>query len=103
MADNTRTPVTEGLIAPRGTVVPCWLCGTHQNLDQMVPDGGSACDDIRWYCRNTLACTERWTSAPGQTPAEGASPGDASAALAIQAAKAAAPGSTGRYQGEGST
>ena len=27
----------------------------------MIPDGGSACDDIRWYCQDAQACTERWT------------------------------------------
>jgi hypothetical protein len=28
----------------------------------MVADGGSACLDLRWYCLDTLGCTERWTS-----------------------------------------
>jgi len=27
----------------------------------MVPDGGSACADVRWYCRDMRACTGRWT------------------------------------------
>ena len=30
---------------------------------QMAPDGGSACADIRWYCRDVRACTGRWPSA----------------------------------------
>jgi hypothetical protein len=29
--------------------------------DQMMPDGGTACEDVRWYCKNARACTERWT------------------------------------------
>lgn len=40
----------------------CWLCGFRSPANQMVPDGGSACPDLRWYCRDTLACTQRWTS-----------------------------------------
>jgi hypothetical protein len=28
----------------------------------MVADGGSACHDVRWYCRDTGGCTQRWTS-----------------------------------------
>ena len=40
----------------------CWMCGIRLSADQMVADGGSACHDLRWYCRDTWACTERWTS-----------------------------------------
>lgn len=43
-------------------VQACWLCGIHLPASQMVPDGGSACLDLRWYCRDTWACTQRWTS-----------------------------------------
>jgi hypothetical protein len=28
----------------------------------MVPDGGQACVDIRWYCKDAKSCTERWTA-----------------------------------------
>jgi len=28
----------------------------------MVPDGGQACADIRWYCKDAKSCTERWTA-----------------------------------------
>jgi hypothetical protein len=28
----------------------------------LVPDGGQACADIRWYCRDAKSCTERWTA-----------------------------------------
>jgi len=30
----------------------------------MVADGGNACADVRWFCLDTSACTERWTSRP---------------------------------------
>lgn len=40
----------------------CWLCGIRLSGGQMVPDGGSACPDLRWYCRDIRACTQRWTS-----------------------------------------
>ena len=40
----------------------CWMCGIRLSADQMVADGGSACTDLRWYCRDTRGCTERWTS-----------------------------------------
>jgi hypothetical protein len=63
MTDHTRAPTGEGSAVPRGAVASCWLCGTHLLQHQMVPDGGHACTDIRWYCRDTLACTERWTTA----------------------------------------
>jgi hypothetical protein len=28
----------------------------------MVPDGGQACADIRWCCKDTRSCTQRWTA-----------------------------------------
>jgi len=50
----------------------CSLCGIALPLSLLVPDGGQACADIRWYCRDAKSCTERWTTArpPGrpQTP-----------------------------------
>ena len=30
----------------------------------LVPDGGQACADVRWYCKDAQACTERWTANP---------------------------------------
>ena len=61
----------------RGAPVPaapsairsCWICGIRMPAEHMVADGGSACADIRWYCRDMRACTERWTSHPAP-PAE---------------------------------
>jgi hypothetical protein len=46
----------------RAGIKSCWMCGIRLPADQMVADGGSACLDLRWYCRDTLGCTERWTS-----------------------------------------
>ena len=41
----------------------CAMCGTELPESLMVPDGGEACTDVRWYCRDTVACTKRWTAA----------------------------------------
>jgi len=60
MVDQQRlTPLREG---PPPLVGSCWMCGIRLSADQMMADGGSACDDVRWYCRDTRACTERWTA-----------------------------------------
>ena len=48
--------------ARQASAKPCWLCGVRLPADQMMADGGSACPDLRWYCQDTQACTERWTS-----------------------------------------
>jgi hypothetical protein len=40
----------------------CWMCGIRLPASQMVADGGSACHDVRWYCRDMWGCTRRWTS-----------------------------------------
>jgi hypothetical protein len=52
-------------------VVSCSMCGIRMPGNQMVPDGGSAYGDIQWYCKDTCACTERWTSAQHQTESAG--------------------------------
>lgn len=44
----------------------CYLCGIVLPTGLMVPDGGQACADIRWYCQDTRACTERWTAHPSR-------------------------------------
>jgi hypothetical protein len=41
----------------------CSLCGIALPLGLLVPDGGQACADIRWYCKDAQSCTERWTTA----------------------------------------
>jgi hypothetical protein len=40
----------------------CWMCGIRVRVDQLVADGGSACPDVRWYCRDMHGCTQRWTT-----------------------------------------
>jgi len=72
MANQMHTPSAEGSATPRAAVVSCWLCGIHLHKQQMLPDGSSACADIRWYCKDTQACTERWTSSRRQMQAAGA-------------------------------
>lgn len=47
----------------------CALCGIELPKGLMMPDGGGACADVRWYCKDTKACTERWTARPDQAPA----------------------------------
>ena len=54
-------------------VAECAMCGSALPLALLVPDGGQACADIRWYCKDAKSCTERWTTArplrDEQTPA----------------------------------
>jgi hypothetical protein len=69
-------PVTDQLRSVRywaeqANAKPCWMCGIRLPADQLVADGGSACHDLRWYCRDTWACTERWTLRPGRPAATG--------------------------------
>jgi len=76
----------------------CSLCGVALPLGLLVPDGGQACADIRWYCKDALSCTGRWTTArpPGRahTPAvPGGAAADAGEAAA-DAAPAQRPGGT---------
>ncbi len=42
----------------------CSLCGIELPIGLMVPDGGQACADLRWYCKDARSCTERWTARP---------------------------------------
>jgi hypothetical protein len=44
-------------------VAECCMCGIERPLGLLVPDGGGACADIRWYCKDVKSCTERWTTA----------------------------------------
>jgi hypothetical protein len=60
-----------GSAAPAATgTQACWLCGTHLPATAMLPDGGSACADVRWYCADTHSCTQRWTR-PQRRPQRG--------------------------------
>jgi hypothetical protein len=67
---------------------PCSMCGITLPLGLLVPDGGQACADIRWYCKDAKSCTERWTTArpPRHMPAI---PGTAAAGAAGPAPDAA--------------
>jgi hypothetical protein len=60
-------------------VAQCTLCGVTRPLGLLVPDGGQACADIRWYCKDAKSCTERWIAAlpPRSAPGTGV-PGTAS-------------------------
>jgi hypothetical protein len=49
-------------------VARCALCSIELPLGLMVPDGGHACADLRWYCKDAKACTDRWTSREGKMP-----------------------------------
>lgn len=66
----------DSAFARRSAIVSCWLCGISLHQNQMVPDGDSACHDIRWYCQDTRACSERWPSARRQQRAVEAVPPD---------------------------
>jgi hypothetical protein len=48
--------------AVRPPAESCWLCGIRLPVPQLMADGGSACLDLRWYCRDMQGCTERWTA-----------------------------------------
>jgi len=74
LVSNQSLPSAEGLAARRAAVVSCWLCGIRLHHSQMMPDGGDACLDVRWYCKDARACTERWTSTRRLTRAAGAAP-----------------------------
>ena len=55
-------PAGRGKAVPAGSATErCWLCGASLATYMLMADGGSACADVRWYCRDTRACTSRWT------------------------------------------
>lgn len=79
-------------------VATCSLCGLERPVGLMVPDGGEACTDVRWYCKDAKACTQRWTSrlheppaapAPAEATTEAATEAQAEAATEAQAEVAA--------------
>ena len=41
-------------------VAKCSLCDLERPIGLMVPDGGDACADLRWYCKDAGSCTQRW-------------------------------------------
>ena len=71
-------------------VAECAMCGSALPLALLVPDGGQACADIRWYCKDARSCTERWTTArPPRDARTPPYPGDAVAGAAAEFPEAA--------------
>lgn len=56
-------------------VAECALCGFAHPLGLMVADGGAACADVRWYCKDTRSCTERWVMAHADAARAGVTSG----------------------------
>ena len=76
-ADPTPDPSATGLGGNRLRpleVAECSLCGVARPQGLLVPDGGSACDGLRWYCKDVKSCTERWVAARQSAPARQPSP-----------------------------
>lgn len=75
-------------------VTQCSLCGSTRPLGLLVPDGGRACADVRWYCKDVRSCTERWVAASRRSRASWpVTPGDAAVAAPAPAeAPAELPG-----------
>ena len=68
-ADQDLHAMGSGISTRQAAIVSCWLCGITAHSNQMLPDGGDACEDVRWYCSDVLSCTQRWVShAPTQLP-----------------------------------
>ena len=92
-------PTPSSPLTRRTAVVSCWLCGIRLHQNQMVPDGGGACLDIRWYCKDIRACTDRWSSAQRQRLAAKIAAADKAArAPSVRTAKSSAddrPGQPG--------
>ena len=65
----TNRQPSDSLDGESSPVRSCWMCGIRLPAHQMVADGGSACLDVRWYCRDTWGCTRRWTSHSGRLAA----------------------------------
>ena len=61
-ADSPAATQQAGRLRPL-EVAQCSLCGIALPMGLLVPDGGDACADVRWYCKDAKSCTERWTAA----------------------------------------
>jgi len=72
-------------------VAQCSMCGIALPLALMVPDGGQACADIRWYCKDAMSCTQRWTTANTPGPAYMPTAPDDAVAGTAEAAPGRAP------------
>ena len=64
------SPATASGDAGGAAVKSCWLCGIRVAAHQMVADGRPGRDDVRWYCADVQACTERWTTPRSASPAD---------------------------------
>ena len=62
VADSGPAEPNDGRLRPLA-VAECTMCGVTRPLGLLVPDGSTACADIRWYCKDVKSCTERWTTA----------------------------------------
>ena len=67
VVDSATAGPGEGSVRPL-EVAECTMCGIERPLGLLVPDGGGACADIHWYCKDVKSCTERWTTAVSQRP-----------------------------------
>jgi hypothetical protein len=67
VVDSATAGPAEGGLRPL-EVAECSMCGIERPLGLLVPDGGGACADVRWYCKDVKSCTERWTTAVAQQP-----------------------------------
>jgi len=78
------------------------LCGIALPLGLLVADSGQACADIRWYCKDVMSCTDRWTAADRPERAHIPVPGYAFAVAgtaAADAGTAAADGASAEQPG----
>src|SRR5271165_174876 len=83
-------------------VAQCCLCGIALPLGLLVADSGQACADIRWYCKDVMSCTDRWTAADRPERAHIPVPGYAFAVAgtaAADAGTAAADGASAEQPG----
>jgi hypothetical protein len=81
----------------------CALCGIELSIISLVPDGGPGSAEVRWYCRDIVSCTERWTTdgarLPVRAPAARANARDPGAEP-VPAQQAAPPGGTAPVSGD---
>lgn len=97
MAARASSPAATALSNRVLRVAECSLCGLERPVGLMVPDGGEACADLRWYCKDTRSCTERWTSRLREPEAESPpapEPAAPAAAALPEPAEPAEPGPT---------
>lgn len=72
-ADSAPAEPGENRLRPL-EVAECCMCGIERPQGLLVPDGGGACTDVRWYCKDVKSCTERWVAARQSAPARQPSP-----------------------------